>query len=168
MNEQPGPSGPPASEDPWRPPEQQDPRDPQGPPPGGPTPPGAAEQAARRALWLGVGSLVITLFFWPLGLALGIAAVVVGTRARRLAAHRAGSPPGVTGGIVTGAISVVLGVVMLGFAVYLWPEVSGLENCKSTANTQTDKSACEDKWLPEIARKLHVRTSDLDPLKGML
>ncbi|MCP2335494.1 hypothetical protein [Actinomadura rupiterrae] len=162
MNDQPGPSGQPTSQDPWRPPE------PQGPPPGGALPPGAAEQTARRALWLGVGSLVITLFFWPGGLALGVAALVVATKARRLAAGRTAPPPGVTGGLVTGTISVVLGVLMLGLAVYLWPEVSALENCKSDANTQTDRAACEAKWLPEIAHKLHVRTSDLDPLKGML
>ncbi|RFU42409.1 DUF4190 domain-containing protein [Actinomadura logoneensis] len=162
MNEQPGTSGQSTGQDPWRPSEPQDPA------PGGPVPPGAAEQAARRALWLGVGSLVITLFFWPFGLVLGIAALVVGTRARRLSAERPRPLPGLTGGMVSGALSVVLGVLMLGFAVYLWPEVSGLENCKSTANTQTDRQACEDKWLPEIARKLHVRTSDLDPLKGML
>ncbi|WP_026415526.1 DUF4190 domain-containing protein [Actinomadura oligospora] len=170
MNDQPGtsgqPTGQPTGQDPWRP-EPQDPQS-QGPQPGGTLPPGPAEQTARRALWLGVGSLVITLFFWPFGLALGIAALVVGTKARRLATGRPGALPGLTGGMVTGAISVVLGVLMLGFAVYLWPEVSGLENCKSTANTQTDRQACEDKWLPEIARKLHVRTSDLDPLKGML
>lgn len=162
MNDQPGTSGQPTGQDPWRPTE------PENPPPGGALPPGAAEQTARRALWLGVGSLVITLFFWPFGLALGIAALVVATKARRLATGRASAPPGATGGMVTGAVSVVLGVLMLGFAVYLWPQVSGLENCKSTANTQTDRQACEDKWLPEIARKLHVRTADLDPLKGML
>ncbi|WP_433329129.1 hypothetical protein [Spirillospora sp. CA-294931] len=113
-----------------------------------------AYQAGRRAMWLGGGALVISLFFFPIGAVLGIAAVVVGVKARRLArAERVTTAQGVVPGIVMGAIGLCVCAMSLAFAAFMWPQVSSYQECLGGANTHTDKKACKDEYKKDLQNK---------------
>ena len=111
------------------------------------------DRAGSRALWLGLGSLVLTVFFMPLGIALGIAAIVYGIKARRRATGKA---PGALAGIVMGSIAAVLSTILLSMTVYLLSELSGYQSCVQVANTNTDEQACRDIWFPKMEKKLNM------------
>lgn len=111
------------------------------------------DRTGLRALWLGLGSLLLTIFFMPLGIALGIAAIVFGIKARRRAA---GKVPGALAGIIMGAIAAVMSTILLSMTVYLLSELSGYQNCVDVANTNTDEQACRDIWFPKMEKKLNM------------
>ncbi|GAA3227616.1 hypothetical protein [Actinocorallia longicatena] len=114
----------------------------------------AVDRSGVKALWLGLGSLLLALFCvpLPLGVVVGIIAVVVGLRARKPGVK----VPGAVAGIVFGVIGTVISAIMCTGAVYLWSEINGYQKCTSTANTNTDEDACKDIWLPKLEKKLHV------------
>ncbi|MQY07420.1 hypothetical protein [Actinomadura macrotermitis] len=119
-------------------------------------PPG--DNAGRRAAWLGVGGLVLTLFFWPLGLVLSIAGIIVGLRARRRAAHA----PGAMAGIVAGGIGAVLAAIGVASLIYVWPQANDMTRCLDSANTMTDEQACKDRYIPQIEKKFGAKPGSLD------
>ncbi|MWA06321.1 hypothetical protein F8568_039465 [Actinomadura sp. LD22] len=138
-------------------------RDPAGPPPGpapgpmGPPPgPPPVERTGRRALWLGVVALVTSLFFYPLGLVLGVAALVIGIRARRRARTARAVAPGAVPGIVLGSVGLAFSALSVALTVFLWPELSGYQECLGAANTGTDKTACKHEYFPKIEKKLDL------------
>ncbi|MFI0447701.1 hypothetical protein [Actinomadura sp. 6N118] len=128
---------------PWRPPGQG-----QGPRP--------VERLGWRALWLGAGAILITLFFFPVGLILGIAALVVGIKARRSARRQHSVAPGAIAGLVLGGIALAFSTFSLGLTMFLWPELSGYQTCVGKANTSTDEKACRDDYYPKIEKKLNL------------
>ncbi|KAB2379416.1 DUF4190 domain-containing protein [Actinomadura montaniterrae] len=140
-------------------------RDPAGPPPGpSGRPPGrqSAEQAGRRAMWLGVAALVTSLFFYPLGLVVGVAALVIGIRARRQARAARVIAPGAVPGIVLGSVGLGLAVLAVASTAYLWPELSGYQDCLGAANTGIDKTACKHEYYPKIEKKLHAPAGSMN------
>ncbi|MGP4024786.1 hypothetical protein [Actinomadura sp. 3N407] len=156
MSEQPGP--------PAQPEDRPDGR-PAGRPPAGPP---KSRQTGWRALWLGGIALLTAVFFYPLGLVLGVAALVVGIRARR-AARRGGDPaPGAVPGIVLGSIGLVFSVLSVSLTMFLWSELSGYQNCLSTSNTGTDKQACRDEYYPKIEDKLGLPRGSMDQYGDLL
>lgn len=118
--------------------------------------PPAVDRAGWRALWLGGGALLVTLFFFPIGLVLGVAALVVGIKARRRAKQRHGVAPGAIAGIVLGGIGVAISTFSLTLTVFLWPELSGYNECKGKANTTADEQSCQDEYFPKIENKLKL------------
>ncbi|MFC9969337.1 DUF4190 domain-containing protein [Spirillospora sp. NPDC127200] len=165
MSEQPGQGqgGTGAPPDvPERPPVYQQPG-----PPQGPAGPDASDGAGRRSLWLGVGGLVISLFFWPLGLVLDIAAVVIGTKARRKAAAVRGRAPGATAGIVTGAIGTLLGALALIMAIVIMPETNARTKCLDKANTLSEEKVCNDSYLRDLEKKFGLPEGSMDRYSGM-
>ncbi|MBW8486936.1 DUF4190 domain-containing protein [Actinomadura parmotrematis] len=118
----------------------------------------AAAVVARRAAWLGVGGLLITLIFMPLGLILSIAGLVLGLRARRSVRHLAGA----TTGIVTGAVGVLLSLASIAVLLYISPQVSDLNDCLDAANTVADEQQCRDTYVPKIEKRLGAEPGTLD------
>ncbi|HLV72111.1 hypothetical protein FHX41_5311 [Actinomadura hallensis] len=142
MSEQPGP---PAQ------PEDRSGERPAGQPPTGPT---RTQRAGWRALWLGGIALLTSFFFYPLGLVLGVASLVVGVRARRAAREGGDGAPGALPGIVLGSVGLALSVLSVSMTLFLWSELSGYQDCLSTSNTKTDEQACQDEYYPKIEEKL--------------
>ncbi|MFG2002570.1 DUF4190 domain-containing protein [Spirillospora sp. NPDC048911] len=118
--------------------------------------PRPVERLGWRALWLGAGALVITLFFFPVGLVLGAAALWVGVKARRSARRQHGVAPGAVAGVVLGSVALAFSAFSLVLTVFLWPELSGYQTCVGKANTSTDEKACRDEFYPKIEDKLNL------------
>ncbi|MCD0453163.1 hypothetical protein LO762_28870 [Actinocorallia sp. API 0066] len=118
----------------------------------GPTTPETRSRAGLRVLWLGLGALVTMIWFPPLGLGLGIAAIVVAVRTRR--ANKGEKTPGTIGGAIMGGAAVLFSALSLTLAAVVWSEVQGLAECQTVANTKTDEQNCRDIWTPKIEKKL--------------
>ncbi|GAA3982161.1 hypothetical protein GCM10023085_75520 [Actinomadura viridis] len=124
---------------------------------GGPAgPDGGPDRSGWRALWLGGGALLLTPFFFPVGLFLGIAALVVGIRARRRAGRRRVGAPGAVGGIVLGAIGLAMASFWFAVTAFLWTELNGYQTCLTSANTTTDEKNCRDRYFTDIEKKLNL------------
>ncbi|MFB4297951.1 hypothetical protein [Actinomadura sp. NTSP31] len=146
-------------------------RDPAGPPPGtplGPPGPPPVERTGRRALWLGIVALLTSLFFYPLGLVLGVAALVIGIRARRRARTARGAAPGAVPGIVLGSVGLAFSALSVALTVFLWPELSGYQECLGASNTGADKTACKHEFYPKIEKKLDLPAGSMDKYGDLL
>lgn len=122
--------------------------------PGGP--PGPVDRTGRRALWLGLLSLVL-LFIPLLGYLVAIpaiAAIVLGVRARRSARRNQGTAPGALPGIVLGSIGLVLFVAAVAVQIVLYSELQQYSKCRSAANTITAETRCKDQLAREIEDRL--------------
>ena len=138
---------------------------PAGEPPAGPS---QARQTGLRALWLGGIALLTALFFYPLGLVLGVAALVVGTKARRQARDTRDTVPGAVPGMVMGAIGLAMSLLMVVGAVFLRTEFSGYWDCVNASNTHTDQQACQDEYYPKIEDKLDLPSGWMDKYGDLL
>ncbi|WP_433464595.1 hypothetical protein [Spirillospora sp. CA-128828] len=133
-----------------------------------PARPGQGQRTGWRALWLGGIALLTAFFFYPLGLVLGIAALVVGIRARRNARRARDAAPGAVPGIVLGAIGLVFSLLSVSLTVFLWAELSGYQSCVSASNTATDKAACREEYYPKIEKKLDLPAGSMDKYGDLL
>jgi hypothetical protein len=105
---------------------------------------------------LGSISLPLTLFVPWIGIFTGLAAVIIGFRTRR-AAKRAGIPaPGAMPGVVTGAIGLVVSVLVMVVGVVFWNELQQFTECKAAANTIAEQQRCSDQFARRIEKKLHL------------
>ncbi|MFB4305821.1 DUF4190 domain-containing protein [Actinomadura sp. GTD37] len=138
---------------------------PAGEPPAGPS---QARQTGLRALWLGGIALLTALFFYPLGLVLGIAALVVGIRARRQVRGTPDSVPGAVPGMVMGALGLTLSLLMVALAVFLRTEFSGYWDCVNASNTNADQQVCRDEFYPKIEDKLDLPPGWIDKYGHLL
>ncbi|GAA0959505.1 hypothetical protein [Actinocorallia libanotica] len=129
------------------------------------SPAATLDRSGLRALWLGLGALLLTLFFAPAGLAAGIAAVVVAVKARR---NATGAVPGAVAGLVMGVAGALLSAVVLAMTVFLWSELNGYQECLTTANTKTDEQACKDTWMPRMEDRLNMPRGSLDQYGDLL
>ncbi|GAB2847760.1 hypothetical protein GCM10022221_53970 [Actinocorallia aurea] len=120
----------------------------------GPATPETTSRAGLRPLWLGLGALITMLWFPPISIVLGIAAVVVAVRARRAA--RGEKTPGLIAGVVMGLIATAMSALSLLGTALLYDELQGLTKCQAVVNTETDKQHCRDEWLPKIEDKLNL------------
>jgi len=135
---------------------------PAGPPPPGRPPVNAPEERnGWRALWLGVGALVLAWPMFPVGVVLGVASLVVGAKAQRRARRRNVLAPGATPGMVLGAVGLAMAAAAAAMAVVIGPETTGYNKCMQTANTKIDEEACRDRYLPKIEEKLHLPEGSL-------
>ncbi|TDC74695.1 DUF4190 domain-containing protein [Actinomadura sp. 7K507] len=156
MSEQPGP--------PAKPEDRPDGR-PAGGPPAGPS---KKQQGGWRALWLGGIALLTAIFFYPLGLVLGIAALVVGIRARRAARGSENAAPGAVPGIVLGSVGLLFSVLSVAMTMFLWSELSGYQECLGTSNTATDEQMCQDRYYPQIEDKLGLPSGSMEKYGDLL
>ncbi|MFI0405191.1 hypothetical protein [Actinomadura sp. 3N508] len=135
--------------------------------PAGPGP-GQPQRTGWRALWLGAIALLTAFFFYPLGLVLGVAALVVGIRARRSARRARGAAPGAVPGIVLGSVGLAFSILSVSLTAFLWTELSGYQNCLSGSNTTTDKQSCQEKYFPKIEDKLGLPDGSMDRYGDLL
>jgi len=120
--------------------------------------PATIDRSGLRALWLGLGALLLTPFFAPAGIIAGVAAVVVAVKVRRKAT---GPTPGAVAGLVTGLAAALFSAMILAMTVVLWTELSGYQECLRTANTTIDEKACQESWLPKMEDRLNVPPGSL-------
>ncbi|TDD27869.1 hypothetical protein E1287_33740 [Actinomadura sp. KC06] len=137
-------------------------------PPAGPAGPGQAQRTGWRALWLGAIALLTAFFFYPLGLVLGVAALVVGIRARRSARRARGAAPGAVPGIVLGSIGLAFSMLSVAVTAFLWTELSGYQSCLSGSNTTADKQSCRAEYYPKIEDKLGLPAGSMDKYGDLL
>lgn len=109
----------------------------------GPTPP-PLSRSATAALLAGIASLVAAVFFFPLGLLLGVVSLVLGRRTLQAArAAGSGAPSrtvvGMTLGVLGSALAVLVGIVVVTF----WPQLRDYETCRAGANTLIAQQACD-------------------------
>jgi len=121
-----------------------------------------AESTGWRALWLGGFALLTAFYFYPLGLVLGVAALVIGIRARRRAQRASGAAPGAVAGIVLGSVGLAFSSLSVALTAYLWPELSGYQECVGGSNTHADKQTCKVDYFPKMERKMHLPAGSMD------
>jgi hypothetical protein len=92
---------------------------------------------AVAALVVGIVGVVLAICFAPVGLVLGVVALVLGVLARRKSTVSGGRGQA-TSGIVLGAVSVVLAIVVLAFVGSI---MNTFGDCTNKA-TQAEQQAC--------------------------
>jgi hypothetical protein len=123
-----------------------------------------------RALSMSLIGLLLLFLQVPLvglvGVALLVAAIVTGIRARRRARRILTRAPGAMGGIVIGAIGLVLIIAGLAMVATVATEFGDYQKCHSSALTITDKQTCNDRYIPKIEHKLHLPKGSLKDYPG--
>jgi hypothetical protein len=131
------------------------------PHPPGPTP---GQRGARWALWLGTGSLVLSLFqtlYRPVGLILAVGAIILGVQARRRARREHSLATGAVAGIVMGAVAIALSIPVLAINLFFRAEMDQYAKCRTSANTITDEQACKDAFARSVEKKLKLRPGSM-------
>lgn len=125
------------------------------------TPGGKEERGGRIAIVLALPGVFLSVVFFPLGLALDVAAIVLGARAlRRVKRNQGvhGKAPGAIPGIVIGAVGAVLATIMITLLAFFWTEVRAYQECMSGANTLSSQETCMTKFEHAIQDRLGLRT----------
>ena len=134
-------------------------------------PPTPVERGGMRALSLSIIGLLLLFLPIPglalIGFALLIAGVVTGVRSRRRAKRVLTRAPGAIGGIVVGAVGLCFAAAGIVIGAIVATEFNGYEKCRSSALTITDKQACQDRYFPQIERKLHLPAGSMDRYRSM-
>ncbi|MGL4306509.1 MAG: DUF4190 domain-containing protein [Mycobacteriaceae bacterium] len=115
------------------------------------------------ALVLGIISIVMFWFF-GIGVALGITAVILGFLARRRVKKGEANNGGVAlAGIITGVLGFIAGVVFIGFFVWVFKEagISDLGNCLEKAgNNQSEIDKCENEFSDRVNTRFGVTITE--------
>lgn len=109
-----------------------------------PRSPGGDPLAAesRLAWYTGLGALLLTVPSAPAGAALGVAAAVLGVRARRRARRDGRTAPGALAGLLAGLLAASLAAGQLAAYRFL-PPVRQYVECLAGANTELAKQDCQ-------------------------
>lgn len=131
----------------------------------GPSPQGPVDRGGWTALALGFAGVMLTFWFWPLGLMLGLAldaaAVTVGVRALRRARRQRSRAPGARGGLVLGGVGLALGIVLGSFTALFWEELQTYQRCMSGAITVEAREACDQQVREAIGERLGIPAEQL-------
>lgn len=114
---------------------------------------GAVDNGGRIAVLVGLSGAILSLLFFPVGLVLDVAAIVLGVRALRRVRTRGGRAPGAVAGIVLGSVGAVLVALVVTVLGVFWNEVRAYQECMSGANTIRS----EEKCTAEFERALRER-----------
>jgi len=105
----------------------------------------------RTGLVTGLVSLPATVLFFPVGLVLGVLAIVTSIRALRKGG------PQIVGraitGLLAGAFSTVLALLCVAFVIGLWPQYKAFTSCQNTAVTIQDKNVCQNQFRADIEHR---------------
>lgn len=108
-------------------------------------------QYRRTGLVTGLISLPATVVFFPVGLVLGVLAII-----RAIRALRKGGPTIVGRAIVAllaGALSTVIALLCIAFIIGLWPQYKAFTECQNTAVTNQDKNVCQNQLRSDIEHR---------------
>jgi hypothetical protein len=106
--------------------------------------PSPLSRSATATLVSGLAALLGAVFFFPMGLILGLGALVVGWRTLRTArAAGAAAPSRTAVGMTLGALGAGLAVLVGLVVVIFWPQLRDYESCRAGANTQIAQQACD-------------------------
>ncbi|WP_026257388.1 hypothetical protein [Actinopolymorpha alba] len=108
----------------------------------------------RLALVFGIGALLTCILAFPLGLLLGIVAIVLGTLARRGGRRVRLVVPGAAPGLVLGVIATVFASVLALTAAVFWNEIAAWQECSSGANTLTAMESCQQQLQERVLKRV--------------
>lgn len=122
---------------------------------------GGRDGMAVGALVAGILAVVLAVPVFPIGILLGIIAIVLGVLARKRArAGRTGSGLA-TAGIVLGAIGLVVGGLVAAFVVTNADEFEDLAECLEDAGDDSAaRDACEEEFDEQIGAPAPARADD--------
>jgi len=101
--------------------------------------PGDGGGKGTGALVCGILSIPLAFLFFPVGLLLGVIAVILGVMARR---ESAGTDGKATGGLITGVLGLVIGVAMLLFVGTFFAKHGKDISACSQQTTQAAQQQC--------------------------
>jgi hypothetical protein len=114
---------------------------------------------ARAAVILGIGAVIFAVLLFPLGLLMGIAAIVLGALARRGARPAGLRTPGAVPGIVLGILATVFASLVAVTAAVFWDEVNTYRVCIEGANTRSAQQGCQDALVEQLNERMSSGTS---------
>ena len=128
------------------------------------------DSGGTRGLLLGLVSLVALTFAWPNGtttqaasavgmvtaLGLGTAAIVLAVRALMRTQASNAVAPGAVSAIVTGTITCIVAMLLLGVLALMWSEFGALERCKNRAITETAQSRCAAAFEDDVRARFNL------------
>lgn len=126
-------------------------------PPPGPQSQGDSPQRApsngmgTAALVLGILALLLSVFFFPLGLLLGIAAIVGGFLGRRRVQQGLATNGGVSiAGLVLGIVAVVIAVLLGIFLIANSEDIENLQDCNRAADNDAELEDCAERFQEDL------------------
>ena len=124
--------------------------------PGDSAPP--TEPGGAQALLLVCAGLLLAggWFVW-VGLALEIAAVLLGLRTMRRAARSGRRAPGAKAAVVTGSVAALLLVAVLGFLALVYDEYRAYTTCLDRAITESARAECRETFDGAVRSRFGVR-----------
>lgn len=120
----------------------------------GTRPPPPSRSHATMVLVLGLLGLVLSLIVFPVGLALDVAAVVLGVRELRRAGREGRPTPGAAlVGLLAGVVGAVLALIVTAVVAVFYPQVRDYADCMSGANTVADQQQCRSEFERGVQRR---------------
>ena len=125
-----------------------------------------------RAFLFSIGGLLLLFVPVPgaalIGLGLLVAGLVTGVRARRRARRVLTRAPGSVAAIVIGSIGICLSLAGVALGLVLADELVAYHKCEDSALTITDKQSCQDRYMPQFERRLHLPKGFLDHARTVM
>lgn len=118
-----------------------------------PAPVSAARRKAKLSIMLGIAGVVTTLIL-PLGLALDVAAIVVGVRAWRRARAAGDGRRRDLAGVWLGGAGVALSGALVVMLAMLWTPFTEWSDCMSGANTAIAEHNCKEGLRADVRDKI--------------
>lgn len=131
----------------------------------------APDRGGPIALLLGIAGVIMSVLFFPVGLALDVAAIVVGVRTLRgrgahpgretsgLNGGKRSRAPGAVPGVVLGSVGALLAAIVITVLSFFWQEVQSYRECMSGANTIMAQEQCRTAFERSVERRLGLRTA---------
>ncbi len=119
----------------------------------------AREPGGGRALALGAAGLLVALTLLPwgaIGLAMEVAAIVLGVRTLRRARANDRSAPGARAAVVLGAVATFVLVPLLGFLAAFSSEFGDYRTCIDRAITISAQSQCRTEFEDAVRVRLGI------------
>ncbi len=122
---------------------------------GGQPPVQASNGIGIAALVVGILALPLSILFFPLGLILGIVAIVLGIVGIRKAKRGEATNKGMAiTGVVTGAVALVIAILVTIFVVGLFSsdEFQNILECTQQAQTVEEQQACQEQFEQDLGQ----------------
>jgi len=116
-----------------------------------------SRRLGQLAVYTAVIGVILSLMFFPVGLAVDVLAIVLGIRARRAAAvAKRGEGAGVLS-IVLGGVGLSIAIVLGAILAFFWTEISNYRECAGGANTHVASADCQETLRDDLLRRTGLR-----------